>query len=82
MGIKTHIVYLQPVVGQLAQTFIEYPPMQKSASFNLESVKEQMQKKIQARGRSELVLDIQGLLKPAKLIQRSRVPVSLKSHGR
>jgi arylsulfatase len=39
-------VYLQQVVGQLAQTFIEYPPMQKSASFNLESVKEEMQKKI------------------------------------
>ena len=42
-------VYLQQVVGQLAQSFIDYPPMQNSASFNLESVKEQMQKKIQSR---------------------------------
>ena len=39
-------VYLQQVVGQLAQTFIEFPPMRKSASFNLESVKEEMQNKM------------------------------------
>jgi arylsulfatase len=34
----------------MAQTFIEYPPMQKGASFNLEQVKQELQKKIQAQG--------------------------------
>jgi arylsulfatase A-like enzyme len=42
-------VYVQQVVGRLAQTAIEFPPMQKGASFNLEAVKEQVQKAIQSR---------------------------------
>jgi arylsulfatase len=41
-------VYVQQVVGDLAQSAIDFPPMQKSASFNLEAVKEEMQKKILA----------------------------------
>ncbi|HTQ52546.1 MAG TPA: arylsulfatase [Candidatus Acidoferrales bacterium] len=32
-------VFVQQVVAKEAQTFIEYPPMQKGASFNLEAVK-------------------------------------------
>lgn len=44
-------VLVQQVVGQAAQTFIEFPPMQKGASFNLEQVKEELQKKAkQAQG--------------------------------
>ena len=35
-------VYVQQRVGALAQTAIEYPPMQKGASFNLTAVKEQV----------------------------------------
>ena len=35
--------------AKLAQTAIEFPPMQKGASFNLEAVKEQIEKAIQAR---------------------------------
>ena len=34
---------------RLAQTAIEFPPMQKGASFNLEAVKEQIEKAIQAQ---------------------------------
>jgi hypothetical protein len=30
-------------VGTYAQTFIEYPPMQKGASFNMETVKQQIE---------------------------------------
>jgi hypothetical protein len=41
-------VYVQQVVGQLAQTAIEFPPMQKGASFNLEVIKEQIAKKMAA----------------------------------
>jgi len=41
-------VYVQQVVAKLAQTAVEYPPMQKSASFNLEAVKEEMARKIQS----------------------------------
>src|SRR5208283_4618692 len=37
-------VFVQQEVGQAAQTLIEFPPMQKGASFNLSQVKEQMQR--------------------------------------
>ncbi len=42
-------VYVQQEVGKLAQTAIEFPPMQKGASFNLEAVKELIQKAAQTR---------------------------------
>ena len=42
-------VLVQQVVGQYAQTFIDYPPMQKGASFNLEQVKQELEKKMQSR---------------------------------
>ena len=42
-------VHVQQEVGKLAQTAIEFPPMQKGASFNLEAVKEQIQKAAQSR---------------------------------
>jgi arylsulfatase len=35
---------VQQVVGSAAKSIIEFPPMQKGASFNLEAVKEQIQK--------------------------------------
>jgi hypothetical protein len=40
-------VYVQQEVAKLAQTAIEFPPMQKGASFNLEAVKDQIQKAAQ-----------------------------------
>ncbi|HEX8814760.1 MAG TPA: arylsulfatase [Terriglobales bacterium] len=43
-------VFVQQTVAQAAQSFIEFPPMQKSASFNMESVKEELQKKMQSQG--------------------------------
>jgi len=43
-------VYVQQKVGELAQTAIEFPPMQKGASFNLAAVKEQVEAAI-AKGR-------------------------------
>jgi arylsulfatase A-like enzyme len=36
-------VYVQEQVGKLAQTAIDFPPMQKGASFNLEAVKAQVE---------------------------------------
>ena len=36
-------------VAALAKTAIEFPPMQKGASFNLEAVKDQIEAAIQAR---------------------------------
>ena len=42
-------VSVQQEVGKLAQTAIEFPPMQKGASFNLEAVKEQILKAAQTR---------------------------------
>ncbi|MGZ3480034.1 MAG: arylsulfatase [Myxococcaceae bacterium] len=36
--------FVQQEVGKAARTFIEFPPMQKGASFNLESVKAQVEK--------------------------------------
>ena len=37
-------VFVQEEVGKLAQTAIDYPPMQKGATFNLEGVKDQIEK--------------------------------------
>jgi len=33
-------VFVQEVVGKFAESFIEFPPVQKSASFNMEAIKE------------------------------------------
>jgi len=41
-------VFVQQEVARAAQTVIDYPPMQKGASFNLEAVKEQIQKAMQS----------------------------------
>ncbi len=41
-------VFVQQEVGAYAQTFIEFPSMQRGASFNMEAVKEQIQKAIEA----------------------------------
>ena len=40
---------MQQEVAKFAQSFIDFPPMQTPASFNLEAVKEQILKAIQAR---------------------------------
>lgn len=42
-------VFVQQVVAKGAETFIEFPPMQKGASFNMEAVKGQIEKAIQLR---------------------------------
>ncbi len=39
-------VLVQQIVGQYAQTFLDFPPMQKGASFNLQQLKEEMEKKM------------------------------------
>jgi hypothetical protein len=36
-------------VGQVAETFVEFPPMQEGASFNIEAVKAQIQRMSEAR---------------------------------
>jgi len=40
-------VFVQQEVAKAAQSFVEFPPMQKGASFNMEAVKEQILKAIQ-----------------------------------
>jgi arylsulfatase len=42
-------VFVQQEVGKAAQTFVEFPPMQRGASFNMEAVKQQIQKLIDSR---------------------------------
>jgi arylsulfatase len=37
-------------IAQAAQTLLEFPPMQKGASFNLEALKEELEKKMASRG--------------------------------
>jgi hypothetical protein len=39
-------VFVQQVVGKLALTALDFPPMQKGASFNLQALKEELDKKI------------------------------------
>jgi arylsulfatase A-like enzyme len=41
-------VFLQQEMGREAQTFLEFPPMQKGGSFNLAAVKEELDKKMAA----------------------------------
>jgi arylsulfatase A-like enzyme len=40
-------VFVQQVVGKALQTFIEFPPMQRGASFNLDAVKAEMAKRME-----------------------------------
>ncbi len=40
-------VFVQQVVGKELQTFLDYPPMQRGASFNLDAVKAEMAKRMQ-----------------------------------
>ena len=42
-------VFVQQEVGKFGQSFIDFPPMQTPASFNLEAVKEQIMKAINAQ---------------------------------
>jgi arylsulfatase A-like enzyme len=47
-------VFLQQKVGEYAQTFIEFPPMQRGASFNLEAVKAEIEERLKAmKGKME-----------------------------
>jgi arylsulfatase len=39
-------VFVQQVMGKALQTFLEFPPMQRGASFNLDAVKAEMGKRI------------------------------------
>lgn len=40
-------VFVQQVVGKELQTFLDYPPMQRGASFNLDAVKAEMAKRME-----------------------------------
>ena len=40
-------VFVQQLMGKELQTFLEYPPMQRGASFNLDAVKAEMQRKME-----------------------------------
>ena len=42
-------VYVQKEVAKAAQTFLEFPPMQKGASFNLEQLKQELEKRMAAQ---------------------------------
>jgi arylsulfatase len=47
-------VFLQQKVAEYAQTFVDFPPMQRGASFNLEAVKAEIEERIRAlKGRVE-----------------------------
>jgi arylsulfatase A-like enzyme len=41
-------VFVQQEVGKAAQTFLEYPPMQAGASFNMSALKAELEKKMEA----------------------------------
>ncbi len=42
-------VFVKQEVAKYAQTFLEFPPMQKGASFNLERLKEELEKRMESR---------------------------------
>ena len=41
-------VFLQQKIAEFAPSFIEFPPMQKGASFNLEALKAKIQEQVRA----------------------------------
>jgi arylsulfatase len=41
-------VFVQQLMGKELQTFLDYPPMQRGASFNLDAIKAEMQRKMEA----------------------------------
>jgi len=43
-------VFVQKEIAKAAQTFIEFPPLQKGASFNLEALKEKLTEKMNQHG--------------------------------
>jgi arylsulfatase len=42
--------FVQKEVGKMAMTFLEFPPMQKGASFNLEALKQELEAKMNKQG--------------------------------
>ncbi len=40
-------VYVQQEIAKTAQTFLQFPPMQKGATFNLEALKQELEKKME-----------------------------------
>jgi hypothetical protein len=42
-------VFVKNEVAKYAQTFIDFPPMQRGASFNLEALKQELEKKMESR---------------------------------
>ncbi len=42
-------VFVKQEVAKYAQTFLEFPPLQKGASFNLERLKEELEKRMESR---------------------------------
>ena len=42
-------VFVQQEVGKFAQSFIDFPPMQAAASFNMEAVKQQIEAAIKSK---------------------------------
>jgi arylsulfatase len=43
-------VFVQQEVAKAAETFLEFPPMQKGASFNMEALKQMLMEKMNKRG--------------------------------
>ena len=39
-------MFVQKLIGEEIQTFLEFPPMQRGASFNLDAIKAEMGKKM------------------------------------
>ena len=39
-------VFVQQIMGKEIQTFLDYPPMQRGASFNLDAIKAEMAKRM------------------------------------
>ena len=42
-------VFVKNKIAEAAQTLLEFPPMQKGASFNLEALKQELEKKLESR---------------------------------
>ncbi|MDZ4730209.1 MAG: arylsulfatase [Xanthomonadales bacterium] len=44
-------VFVQKEIAKTAQTFLDFPPMQKGASFNMEAIKQKLEEQMNAQGK-------------------------------
>jgi len=65
-------VFVKDEVAKAAQTFLAFPPMQRGASFNLETLKQELEKKLAARARIRISAGLRTRSRPPRIVEARR----------